>query len=110
MNNHRVVGRTAFDAVKARHRRGARRISAEAVDGFGWEGDEAAGAQDFGRAADLGGHSLSGDALRTDSGCFARKSPSFFAIAASESASSAAAKSAAWPPPASPMAKVATGM
>src|SRR5687767_11930164 len=105
-----MVGRAALDGIQSGDGSLARRIGAEAVNRFGRKGDESAGAQDLRRATDLGGHSLSGAALSTASVCFERKSDSFLLRLGSDKARSATANNAALAAPASPMAKVATGM
>jgi hypothetical protein len=78
VHDHRMIGGTALYRVEATHRLLARGVGAQAINGFGGESDEAAGAQDLRRAANLLVHSLSGAALRTASVCFTRKSESFF--------------------------------
>src|SRR5688500_8565572 len=105
-----MVGGAALDGVQPGDGFLARRIGAEAVDRFGGKGDQSAGAQDLRRAADLGGHSLSGAALSTASVCLRRKASSFFPRSLSERESKATANNAALAAPASPIAKVATGM
>ena len=56
MNDHRVVRRPALGGVKARDRRGTGSVRTQAVNRFCRKGDEAAGAQDLRRTADLGHH------------------------------------------------------
>src|SRR5579862_5739205 len=110
MNDDGMIGGPAFRRVQPRNRCGAGSIGAQAVNRFGWESNEAAGAQDFRCAADLGTQSLSGAAFNTASVCLALNSDNFLFKPESESARSATAKSAAFAAPASPMAKVATGI
>src|SRR5688572_4183590 len=105
-----MVGGAALCGVQADNGFLARRIGAETVNRFGGKADQSTGAQDLRGAADFGTHSFSGAALSTASVCFARKSESFFCMAGSDNASRATAKSAALAAPASPIAKVATGI
>ncbi len=52
MDNQRVEAGPAFDLEDARHSVLLRGIGAEAIDGFGWEGDNTAGAQPLRRGGD----------------------------------------------------------
>ena len=47
VDDQRMIGRPALDAVDARHRRGIGRIAGQTVDGFGGQADDAALAQDL---------------------------------------------------------------
>src|SRR3977135_2996609 len=67
VNDHRMIGRPAGHAVKERHGLGAGSIGAQAIDRFGWKGDQPAAPEDLRGATDLFAHSLSGAAFRTAS-------------------------------------------
>src|SRR5688572_10275389 len=110
MNDHGMIGRPPLDGVETSHRFFVRRVGAEAIDGLGRERYESAGAEDLRGLADLGFHGLGSSAFLTASDCFARKSTSFLFSSESVNASMAMAYSAALAAPASPMAKVATGI
>src|SRR2546427_9083422 len=105
-----MIRRAALGRVKTRHRPGVRRIGAEPVHRFGREGHESAGAEDLRGLADLGLHGFGNSVFLTASACFFLNSSSFEERIVSDKASMAMAYSAALAAPASPMAKVATGM
>ena len=58
VHDHGMVGGPALHRVEPPERVGRRRVGAEAVDGLGREGDEAAAAQHLRGACDLGGSRL----------------------------------------------------
>ena len=55
VDDERTGGGSAFDGVDAGHSFGVEGVGAETVDGFGGEGDEAAGAEELGGAVDFAG-------------------------------------------------------
>src|ERR671914_1609135 len=110
MHDHRVIARPPLDGVKASHRFFVRRVGTEAVHGLGRECHESAGAEYLRGPADLGFHGLGSSAFLTASACLARNSISFLFRLESVKASMAMAYSAAFAAPASPIAKVATGI
>src|SRR5882672_4826365 len=110
MNDHRMVGGAAFDRVQTRHGFRVGRVGAEPVDRLGGKRNESAGAEDLRGLADLGLHGLGSSAFLTASVCFFLNSCSLEAREESERAKTATANSAALAAPASPIAKVATGM
>src|SRR5436190_2671059 len=110
VHDDRVLGRTALHGIELRYGGRTGCVGAQAVNRFGGKCDQPAAPKNFHGAPDLVRHSLSGGALRTASVCLRRKSSSFFFMLSSPRASSATANNAALAAPASPMAKVATGM
>src|SRR6267378_6865238 len=110
VDDHRMVHGATLGRVKARHGLRARRIGAEPVHRFGREGHESAGAENLRRPADLRLHGLGSSVFLTASACFFLNSSSLEERFLSDKASMATAYRAAFAAPASPIAKVATGM
>src|SRR3989441_10982112 len=105
-----MVRGASLGRVKTRHRLGVRRIGAEPVHRFGREGHESAGAEDLRGPADLWLHGFGSSVFLTASACFFLNPSSFEERFRSDKASMAMAYRAAFAAPASPIAKVATGM
>src|SRR4051812_3452298 len=110
VDDDRMIARSALHFIQARDGLRAGGISAEPVDRFGGKGDKAALLEKRDRPGDFRLQSLSGGVSSTALVCLRRKSSSLAASALSSSASSETANNAALAAPASPMAKVATGM
>src|SRR6267143_985332 len=110
MHDHRMISGASLGRIKTCHRLGVRRIGAEPVHRFGREGHESAGAENLRRPADLRLHGLGSSVFLTASACFFLNSSSLEERFLSDKASMATAYRAAFAAPASPIAKVATGM